>query len=347
MKSKKVDGKFRIGGETKIEQGARLKRLVLLLGLILCFAGPASAQLAFSPGTLAAPTASPVAGSYAGTQTVTLSEATTTNAFICYTTDGSTPTGNATSCGGTGTHYTAGFTVSSTTTIKAAAFQGYWRPSGVFTGVYTITFAPTIAAHAQNPNCSTATCNLNITWPAGTQAVLYQLVWNTTDTLTHAWDCAGSSTCGASTDTLVAGQACTVHSSETECSYYICNSSLAAGAANFTALFGTMTGTAIQQVYAISGAPTSSCYDTGGTATTGSGTGTVTTSGNITGSTDLVLAFTLGVGTATAGAGYTAVDNLGSKMSESSNASPASGAPTTATWGGSSGGWANVVDAIK
>jgi hypothetical protein len=138
-----------------------------------------------------------------------------------------------------------------------------------------------------------------------------------------------------------------VHSGETECSYYICNSGLAAGASNFTILFNTMTTNAAIEVYQISGAPSSGCYDTGGTSTNGSGTGTVTTSGNITGSTDLVLALTLGTGTATAGSGYTAVDNAGAKMAESSNASPASGSTTTATWGGSSGAWANVVDAIK
>jgi hypothetical protein len=207
---------------------------------------------------------------------------------------------------------------------------------------------PTIAAHAQNANCSTTTCNLNVTWPSGTQMVLYQIIWNTTDTLSHVWNCAGSSTCGSSTDTLVAGQACTVNNSETECSFYICVSALSSGAANFSALFASVSGTSIQQVYAIAGAPASGCYDTGGTSTQTSGTtGTAATSGNITGSSDLVLAFTLGTGTVVAGTGYTAVDNVGSKMSEQSNSPPASGAPATATFTGGSGGWANVVDAIK
>ena len=64
--------------------------------------------------TLPAPTYSPVAGSYSGSQQVTLSD-TDSTVTIFYTTDGSTPTKAS-------TKYTGAITVSKTTTINAIAW---------------------------------------------------------------------------------------------------------------------------------------------------------------------------------------------------------------------------------
>ena len=66
-------------------------------------------------GTVATPTFSPAAGTYLGTQTVTLSD-TTSGATIFYTLDGSQP---GTSAGGSTQQYSGPLTVSSTETIKA------------------------------------------------------------------------------------------------------------------------------------------------------------------------------------------------------------------------------------
>jgi hypothetical protein len=81
-------------------------------------------------GTTPTPTASPSAGTYYITQTVTLSDTVPTTA-IYYTLDGSTPTSSS-------TLYTNTLSNSSTTTLKAFA-KRYLRPdSGVLTATYTI-----------------------------------------------------------------------------------------------------------------------------------------------------------------------------------------------------------------
>lgn len=89
-------------------------------------------------GTLpqaAAPTFSPVGGTYSTAQTVTVST-TTSGASIRYTTDGSTPTST------TGTLYSGPITVSSTTTVKAIAYASGFTDSAVSTATYTIAVTP-------------------------------------------------------------------------------------------------------------------------------------------------------------------------------------------------------------
>lgn len=76
------------------------------------------------------PTDSPGGGTYGSTQSVTLSDP--TSSLILYTTDGSTP-----ACPGTGTLYTGAISVSVTTTIKAIGCNGV-TGGGVLTSVYTI-----------------------------------------------------------------------------------------------------------------------------------------------------------------------------------------------------------------
>ena len=97
----------------------------------------AVASAVFSP-TVATPSFSPVAGTYGGTQTVTLST-TTAGATIRYTTDGTTPTAAS-------TLYSAPVSVTQTTTLKAIASLASWTDSAVGTAMYTLqTVAPTIS----------------------------------------------------------------------------------------------------------------------------------------------------------------------------------------------------------
>lgn len=80
--------------------------------------------------TVATPTATPVAGTYTGSQSVTLATA-TEGADIYYTTDGSAPTTSS-------TKYSGAITVSTTTTIKAIAVKDGMEGSDVLTAAYTI-----------------------------------------------------------------------------------------------------------------------------------------------------------------------------------------------------------------
>lgn len=80
--------------------------------------------------TVATPTATPVAGSYEGTQSVKL-ECATEGADIYYTTNGDTPTTES-------TKFTSNISVAATTTIKAIAVKEGEYDSSVLTAAYTI-----------------------------------------------------------------------------------------------------------------------------------------------------------------------------------------------------------------
>lgn len=98
-------------------------------------AGGVLRAFVFSGGTqAAAPTFSPVGGTFSTAQTVTISDA-TAGAAIYYTTDGGTPTTSS-------THYTVPITVSSTKTIKAIATATGCSSSAVASATYTITTPP-------------------------------------------------------------------------------------------------------------------------------------------------------------------------------------------------------------
>jgi hypothetical protein len=80
--------------------------------------------------TAAAPTFSPIAGTYTSAQTVALSDP-TPGALLYYTLDGSTPTTNS-------TQYTAPVPIAATTTVSTLAVAAGYAPSAVASASYTI-----------------------------------------------------------------------------------------------------------------------------------------------------------------------------------------------------------------
>jgi hypothetical protein len=114
------------GTSTAFKDYIRLGSRVIAIETVAGGPGPRN-----PPGTVTAPTFNPAGGSYTGTQTVTMSTS-TTGASINYTTDGSNPTAS------TGILYTEAIAVSSSTTLKAIAYEPGWTDSQVSSAAYTI-----------------------------------------------------------------------------------------------------------------------------------------------------------------------------------------------------------------
>jgi hypothetical protein len=112
----------------------------------------------------ATPTLLPTPGSYSGTQSVTLTDA-SAGAVIYYTTDGSTPTANS-------AKYTGVIAVSATKTIKAIAAATGHLTSGLATGIYTI--VPLAATPSLTPAAGTYSLGQTVTITDSTVgAVIY------------------------------------------------------------------------------------------------------------------------------------------------------------------------------
>jgi len=108
---------------------------------VLTFTSDGTGDVVLSTGgtlTAATPTFLPVAGTYAGTQSVVLSS-TTAGATLCYTTDGSTPTANGAGICTHGTTYSTAVSVASSLTLKAIASESGFLDSSVGSAAYTIT----------------------------------------------------------------------------------------------------------------------------------------------------------------------------------------------------------------
>jgi hypothetical protein len=140
-----------------------------------------SQQGSGAPPQVNSPTFSPVAGTYASAQTVTITT-TTSEASIKYTTDGSTPSETA------GTPYSGPITVSATTTINAIAYVSGMTDSSVRTVTYTMGTAVTTPqfspsggnyASAQTMTIHTSTSGASINYttdgstPSRTVGTLY------------------------------------------------------------------------------------------------------------------------------------------------------------------------------
>ena len=122
-----------------------------------------------SPGQAAAPTFSPAAGTYTGSQNVALSSP-SSGAVICYSTTGNPATNGSTGCS-TGTLYTGAIPVSSNETLNAVAGGTSYNDSPVASATYSIqasvatpAFYPAggTYASAQSVSISDATSNATI-----------------------------------------------------------------------------------------------------------------------------------------------------------------------------------------
>jgi len=151
----------------------RRSRLTSLLSQTPVLLAIACAPIVGRAATVATPTFSPVAGSYTGAQSVTLSD-TTSGATIYYTitagTTGTTPTSSS-------TKYTGAFTVSATSVVEAIAELSGDTNSSVASAAYTITvptptFSPAAGSYTGTQSVtiadatSGATCYYTLT--AGT-----------------------------------------------------------------------------------------------------------------------------------------------------------------------------------
>lgn len=121
------------------------------------------------PTAAATPTFSPAAGSYTGTQSVTIACA-TSGATIYYTTDGTTPTTSS-------TQYTGALSITTTTTVKAIATATGYTQSGVGTATYTIS-TPRAATPTFSPSPGTYTSNQSVTLSDATSGAT---IYYTTD----------------------------------------------------------------------------------------------------------------------------------------------------------------------
>jgi hypothetical protein len=120
------------------------------------FEGSVSVLLAGAAGPppkVATPAFSPAAGTYTGSVSVTISDA-TSGATIRYTTDGTTPTTSS-------PIYTGPITVSQTTTIRAMATAGGMTDSAVASATYTI--QQQVAAPTFSPAAGTYTGSVSVT----------------------------------------------------------------------------------------------------------------------------------------------------------------------------------------
>ncbi len=137
-----------------------------------------------------APAVNPATGTYTGSVSVTMS-ASTPNAQIRYTTDGTDPTP-------TSTLYTGAVAVSTTTTVKARVYPTIGTESAVTTRVYTIETAPpgggvvTVPGTATTPSIEVTPSDrtLAVTWNHPT-ATKFQLRYKTASSASGwKWDAA-------------------------------------------------------------------------------------------------------------------------------------------------------------
>jgi hypothetical protein len=127
-------------GPLTISAITTVKAIAAASGLTNSSVGSATYSLV-GPTVTDTPTASPAAGSYFSTQSVTLSD-TTVGASICYTTDGTTPAATTAGTCSHGTTYSTAISVSSSETINAIGTLSGKTNSPVAAFVYGIS-APT------------------------------------------------------------------------------------------------------------------------------------------------------------------------------------------------------------
>ncbi|MCL6457688.1 MAG: chitobiase/beta-hexosaminidase C-terminal domain-containing protein [Gorillibacterium sp.] len=138
-------------------------------------------QTAPQPPQVAAPTFTPVAGTYTSAQNVTINSA-TAGATIKYTTDGSTPTGASPT-------YTGAINVAATTTIKAMAIKSEMTNSAVATAAYTISAFKLLSP--VNGQMITNTRTPLLSWEPKAGAARYE-VWVNLSRTDYDWNASGN-----------------------------------------------------------------------------------------------------------------------------------------------------------
>lgn len=155
----------------------------------------------------ATPTFSPVAGTYAGSQSVTISS-TTSGATICYTTNGSTPTANGSGTCTSGTTYVGTVSVTSNLTLKAVASKSGNTDSTVGSAVYAITYlvnTTVVGGGMVTDNTAAISCpgTCSATYSSGTSVTLTATpnAGNSFTGWSGTGGCTGTSTCVVSMTT--------------------------------------------------------------------------------------------------------------------------------------------------
>ena len=152
----------------------------------------ATAAYTITP-VLPAPTFSPAAGTYATSQSVTISDA-TSGTTIYYTTNGTTPTTSS-------TIYSGAITVSATETLEAIAVETGFTNSAVATAAYTIT--PVLPAPTFSPAAGTYATSQSVTISDATSGTTIYYTTNGTTPTTSSTKYTGAITVSA-TETLEA-----------------------------------------------------------------------------------------------------------------------------------------------
>ena len=150
-------------------------------------------------GSASIPTFSPVAGTYSGTQSVTLSTA-TSGAVICYNTTGSPATNGSTGCA-SGTLYTGPVTVPSSETLYAVAGGTGYNDSSVGSASYVI--QASIATPTFSPGAGTYSSAQSVTLSDATSGVTIYYTTNGSTPTMSSTQYAGPITV-SSTETLKA-----------------------------------------------------------------------------------------------------------------------------------------------
>src|SRR6266568_3185377 len=139
------------GGALTFTQTTALKAIAAASGMTN--SGVASATYTIQQQQVATPTFSPGGGTYTGSVTVSISDA-TSGATIHYTTDGSTPTTSSPVYGGA-------LTFTQTTTLKAMAAASGMTDSAVASATYTIQ-QPQVATPTFSPGGGTYTGSVTV-----------------------------------------------------------------------------------------------------------------------------------------------------------------------------------------
>jgi len=142
-------------------------------------------------GTLAGPTFSPPAGTYNGTQSVTIGLP--FGATGCYTVDGSMPTAATAGICSNGYTYSSPFTVTGSETVNALATELGWTNSSVTTAVYTINTSNNSNNPSYSDDFSRANGSLGSNWtvPNGAGAglqIINDLVYSASAPVIHAFE---------------------------------------------------------------------------------------------------------------------------------------------------------------